>query len=575
MKLNFKSIVAAGLLACLPSLLPAQGLKVDFAPVFQGDSTGPVLVTMQNPGRPIVGQIRSSGYANTVLYPVELPTGSVKQVMVFRSQNFYDSGQIKFEAGPRVIDAPLSYSYEDLRLRSAVIHDEPDAIVQMSKADPLKKLSAGLYPAKSEGTPDRTSGYDSFDSVWLGQGSDRLSDAQVLAVKQFLLQGGCVVFIGGAGNSALRDPRWQDVIGAKAQGLTNGRGSLLNGIAATTFGAVELPSSAWTSPQFNGYGGYKSVGAGRAVILRFSPFDQVFINSGTASRLAAKVHTLIPQRDSFDIFIDNSGFQPQQDSYYPGYRDTTSTNASGAFTYEAPEAGRLFTPVWIFALILAPLSILIPRFLKRAELAWVFAPLAAVGVAAMVMSSQNALRSSTQAQVTTGTIFAHEGIATSVAILNTEMFFPRSGRFDLNMEPMERAEIQGGSSGFMGNSSSTYDLGGRIIPPVTVKNLEFRSLAARTAVEGASEWISYTIDPSKKELIVTNRSPHQIRSVRVGAGKDSGPLAPGKSVSVKPVAGQRDNNLIQCTFENLELGPKVGKATSTITLDYRMKGKAW
>jgi hypothetical protein len=574
-KLKLKSIVAAFLLACLPSIIPAQGLKVDFAPVFQGDSTGPVLVTMQNPGRPLVGQIRSSGSVNTVLYPVELPTGSVKQVIVYRTQNYYDSGQIKFEAGPRVIEAPLSYSYDMLRLRSAVIHDEPDAVVQMSKADPLKKLSAGLYPARAEAAPDRTSGYDSFSSVWLGQGSDRLNDAQVLAVKQFLLQGGCVVFIGGAGNSALRDPRWQDVVGEKAQGLTNGRASLLSGIPAATFGAVDLPSSAWANPQFNGYGGYKSIGAGRAVILRFSPFDQAFINSGTASRIAAKVHTLIPKRDSFDIFIDNSGFQPQEDSYYPGYQDTTNTNSSGAFTYEAPEAGQLFTPVWIFALILAPLSILIPRFLKRAELAWIFAPVAAIGVAAMVMSSQNALRSSTQAQVTTGSIFAHEGVATSVAVFNTELFFPRSGRFNLNMELMERAEIQGGSSGFMGNSSTTYELGGRMIPPITVKNLEFRSLAARTAIEGASGWISYTINPAKKELIVTNRSAYQIRSVRLGAGKESGPLAPGKSVTVKPVAGQRDNNLIFCTFEDLEFGPTIGKATSTIILNYRMKGNTW
>jgi hypothetical protein len=177
--------------------------------------------------------------------------------------------------------------------------------------------------------------------------------------------------------------------------------------------------------------------------------------------------------------------------------------------------------------------------------------------------------------VTTGTIFAHEGVSTSVAVFNTELFFPRSGRYELNLEPMERAEIQGGSSGFMGNSSTTYDLGGRMIPPVTVKNLEFRSLAARTPVEGASEWISYRIDSAGKEVTVTNRSPHQIRSVRLGAGKESGRLAPGKSVTVKPVAGQRDNNLIFCTFEDLELGPNVGKATSTMVLNYRMKGKTW
>lgn len=568
---RISSVVLAAV--CLLSLSTAQGLKVDFSPVFQGDTKGPVLVTLQNPGRGIAGQIRSTTYSKTVLYPVELPTGSVKQVFIYRASSYYNDSQLQFEAGPRVIEAPASYDYEAVRLRSAVIHDEPDAIVQISKADPLKKIAAGLYPAKAEGVPDRISGYDSFASVWLGQGSDRLNDAQIQAIKHYLLQGGCVVFIGGAGNSALRDPRWMDVVGEKAQGLTNRRDSLMAGLSQNTFGAVDLSSSAWTNAQFNGYGGYKSVGDGRAVILRFSPFDQVFVNAGISSRIVAKVHSLVPQSESGDLFLTASDFQPTSGDYdYPGYQ-TDSSSAQGAFKYEPPSPGQLFGPVWLFALILAPLSILIPRFLKRAELAWIFAPLAAVAVAALVMSSQTALRNSAQAQVTKGTIFVQEGVATSVAVLNTEIFFPRSGRFDLNLEPMERAEIQGGTSGFMGSSSTTYDVGARIIPPITAKNLEFRTLATREVLTGPSTWISYKVIPGKKAVQVTNKSPHEIKSLRLGVGKSVGPLAPGKSVILESIAGQRESGLILCTFENLELGPKVGKATSSITLNYRIKGK--
>lgn len=559
--------VAAGFLACGAA---AQGLKVEFAQVFAGDENGPVRVTLKNPGRGIVGQIRSGSGVKSVLYPVELPTGSEKQVIVSRDTSYY-SNTLQFEVGPRVIPAPQNVLYQEARIKSAFIHDLPDAVVQMSKAEPIKKLALGLYPAKAEDVPDRASGYDSYASVWLGEGSGRLTDSQIEAIKQYLLQGGCVVFVGGAGSTALRDARWQDVIGAKAEGLSNQRASLMDGIQAATFGRVNLSGPAWSTPQFQGMGGYKTVGDGRAMILLFSPFDQAFVNAGVASRLVAKAHTLVPQQGGTDLFYIATSSQSSESEYgYPSYETQMSSTAQSIFQYQPPEAAQLFTPVWIFALILAPLAILVPRILKRAELAWIFAPAAAIGAAVLVMNGQTALRNASLGQVTSGSIVAQEGVATSVALLHTELFFPRSGRFDLNLAPVERAEIQGGSSGFLSNAAVTYDVGARIVPPISVKNLEFRTLTTREALTGPSEWISYQAEP-KGNVRVTNKSPYPVKSVRVGTGTASGPLKPGQSASVKPAGGQKFGNLIIAEFENLPLGPKIGKATSQISLKYRMK----
>lgn len=562
-------------MVCLACTVSAQGIKVSFEPVFQGDSTGPVLVTMQNPGRGVSGRVRVEDYTSKIFYPVELPSGSVKQIIVTNSGGGYGN-KLQFESGARIIEAPVSYDYNSIQRRSAVIHDEPDAVVQMNKADPVKKLSAGFYAAKAESVPDRLSGYDSYNSVWLAQGSDRLSDAQVAAIKNYLIHGGSVVFIGGAGNSALRDSRWMDVLRAKGEGLSNQTQVIASGIPNLTFGTVNLPSTAWETTQFNGLGGYKSVGAGRVVILRFSPFDKVFVDAGVASRLAARVVTIIPQRQVNDLFHSTANKQEYEYGFPTGYdSDSISSSAQGVFKYEAPKSGDLFAPVWVFALILAPLSILVPRMMKRAELAWVFAPVSAISVAVLVMSSQSGLRSSAQAQVTSGTIFAQEGIASSVAVLKTELFFPRSGRFDLNMDPPERAELEGGSGGMLSRTSDTFDVGAAIVPPVTVKNLEFRTLYSREIIDGPSTWLEYEVLSGQKKVKVTNKAPFEIKSIRLGMNKEAGPLPAGKSLTIGAELAQKDLDLLICTIEKLPLGPKIGEATSSIVVNYRLKGRVW
>ncbi len=563
-------VLSAG---CLAAAAPGQGLKVDFSPVFQGDKTGPVRVALKNPGRGVKGQIRVNTADSTVLYPVELPTGSEKQVVVTPLGENYNPPQIQFEAGARVIARPADYPSQYLQNKSALIHDQPDAIRQISMAEPIKKISLGLFPTLAEDAPDRASGYDNYSSVWLAEGSNRLTDTQISALKIYVLQGGCLVFTGGASSSALRDPRWQDLIGAKAEGLTNVNAALLTGLRPSTFGRVNLSAPAWSTTQFQGLGGYKSLGEGRAIILLFSPFDQVFTNAGTASQITAKVHSLVPTRSDNDLFYSAGGFKRNEYSNYsqPSDPSEASVKKEGVFQYKPPPAEQLFAPVWIFALVLTPLAILVPRFLKRAELAWIFVPAAAVGAAVLAMSSQTTLRNSLQAQETTGIIAAQEGMDAAVAMLTTYLFFPRSGQFDLKLEPVERAELRGGSSLFMSGASTIYDVGMNIVPPITVRNLEFRTLMTRETVDGPSGWIAYKTDPAKGTVLITNKSPHVMKSVRIGSGAESGALRPGQSASVKLTSGQKNFDVISAVFDSQLLGPKVGKATSLITLKYRTK----
>lgn len=562
----------------------AQALKVTFEPVFEGDFAGPTRVTIANRGGPRKGEIISSGYPNTTIYPVELPASSIKEVIVSGAGD-YSYQPLRFVSGRFSVEEP--YGYASLgRNRAAVIHDEPEAITRLKGAMPLMKIQWGMFPCLPEEAPARAAAYSSYSAVWLAGGCERLSEDQVAALKAYVIGGGNLVFSGGTHAGALRDPRWTSLLGVKAEGLDNRRAKLMTGVPAVTFGSVGLAGSPWPHKLLEGFAAYRPMGMGRVTLLGCSFFDAPFESAGVTSRLCAKILPGASRSGSPQERLTSWRFEdptswpagsvpggPPPPS--PGLGSPAYSPPEDAFTYTPPEAGALFAAVWVFALILAPLAILLPRLFKRAELAWALTPLAAVGAAVFVMSGQGALRSMKLSQQTRGMLFIQEGAEPAVLYAKSDIFIPRAGGYDLGMPSTEMVTMEGGTSQFGANSGAIYDLGGGVVPPISAKNLEFRTLRYQSLLTGMGGWLEVKRVGETSNLEIINRSPHKLSDIRVAEGKPSGSLDQGKSLIVDGSKAKGTIPAVHFVVTGLEVGPLLGREKQTLQVSFQLARSPW
>lgn len=572
------------LFAPLTASVDAQALKVTFEPVFEGDFAGPTRVTIANRGGSRRGDIISSGYPNSTIYPVELPASSIKEVIV-SGVGDYSYQPLRFVSGRFSVEEPYGYASPG-RNRAAVIHDEPEAIVRLKGALPLMKVQWGMFPCRPEEAPERAAAYSGYCAVWLVGGSERLSEDQVAALRAYVIGGGSLIFSGGTHAGALKDPRWTSLLGVRAEGLANKTAKLMPDVPALTFGSVSLSGSPWPHKLLEGFAAYRPMGMGRVTLMACSFFDAPFESAGVTSRLCAKILVSAsrsgpPQERLTSWRFEDPTSWPAGSvpggppPLSPGLGSPAYSPPVDAFTYTPPEAGTLFAAVWVFALILAPLAILLPRLFKRAELAWALTPLAAVGAAVFVMSEQGALRSMKLSQQTKGMLFIQEGAEPSVLYAKSDIFIPRAGGYDFGMAPAEMVTMEGGTSQFGANSGAVYDLGGSRVPPISAKNLEFRTLRYQSLLTGMGGWLEVKRVGGTSKLEITNRSPHKMTDIRVAEGRPEGSLDPGKSLIVDGSKAKGTIPSVHFVVTGLEVGPSLGRERQTISVTFQLARSPW
>lgn len=564
------------LFASLASSIEAQALKVTFSPVFEGDLAGPTRVTVSNRGSARRAEIISPGGRSTTIYPLELPAASVKEVIVAEADE-YSYQPLRFVSGRFSVEEPYGMGSPAVS-RAAVIHDEPGSITRFKAAAPLLKIQWAMFPCLPEDAPARAAAFSGYKAVWLGGGSERLSDAQTAALKAYVIGGGNLIFSGGTHAGALKDPRWTELLGLRAEGLTNRTVKFLPEFPPVTFGSVSLAGQAWPQKHFDGLGFSRPFGAGRILVLSCSFFDQSFESALVTSRLCAKT-LLVAKSPSPSHRLRSDLHTDRASTTAPGPPIPTTTGslpAQDAFTYTPPEAGSLFAAVWVFALILAPLAILVPRLLKRAELAWVLAPLTAIGMAVFVMAGQGALRSMKLSQQTSGRLFIQEGVNTSILYAKSDIFIPRAGGYDFNMPPSEMLTLEGGTSQFGSGSGTVYDVGTIVVPPIAAKNLEFRTLRYQSILEGMGSWLTVKRVGKTSKLEVTNRSPYELTQLRVGDAKpEGGAVAPGRSLALEAAGAKGTIPVIHFVVTGLDVGPKLGRDRQTILGSFQLARSPW
>lgn len=547
-------------LVCVAS---AQQVTARFEAVFTRDVAGPKLLTVSNAGPATQGVAEFRSGSGRLLFQLELPSGSTKEIMLPASADGYP-GLYTFRVGAQVFEADTNWGSREGSRRIAVVGDEGLLYQRLEATPALQDGSVSVYSAPIERAPTRLAIYNSFSSVWLGGGADRLRDDQVQAVQDFLMAGGTVVLLGGAQPGALRDPRWTPLVG-KFGSPQNARARLVASLPPVRFAHLTQAGGLPGTPILNGYGSYLEVGAGRLILLTFSPVDDAFEQAGQSSRLVERVVSFTPREVSPNLFRTNSTFREVPGSGLETMGEDMGSD--GLASFQPPSAGSLFQPVWLFALLIVPVALFVPRWIKRPQWSWVALPVGSIAVSAFVLTNQQPLSQLGLSRNLEAVIYTHEGLADGVGGGFSEIFLPRAGVFDLKMPKAEYAEMQSGQDF---TTSDWEDVGGVVPKPVRARNLEFRSVRFQTRVPGAGKWLAVAREPGSSRIRVTNRSPYLITEIWT-PGKTPRAINKGETIVMDLTNVAAKDRVILYRVRGAPIGPQIGEATENVVAILRLR----
>ncbi|MBS1720284.1 MAG: hypothetical protein JST35_07550 [Armatimonadetes bacterium] len=570
----------------------AGPINVTFTPVFEGDSASPVRVTITNTGEGKQGEVYIEEGLYT-RYPFDLPTGANKSIVVPTNQYGYRD-DIKVRIGNQVFtEPPTGRQYERERdRRLAVISDEAFAFIRQNPSKPMTESNSVFAGTKPELAPDRTKAFDGYAGIVLDQGAERLNDAQVRAIQAHTLQGGTLIFIGGSSAAVLRDPRWKAFIGGSVSGTSNVKDKLLQSVPPVTFSATSVSRPKGISPLLNGYADYRTVGNGRVILYRMNPFEPGI--SGASISLATLMKAVILTQIAQSDQVTSPGRYGGTSSYANPYEEqspyfgTTLNMARGGFQ-------RAMIPVWIFAALLVPLAIIIPRKMKRDQLSWVLIPVIGFGITLYILRNQVGKSETSIQVISDANVFAQEGLADGVLLGRSMMFFPRAGQYDIGLPPVD--QVWGGSyedsfdgypdsMGYGGAAGvSLVDNGKVQLGPVPTQNLTTRAIRYRAECPGAGTWIKVKKGAASEEYVITNTSPYDFQSVSIeypvsgdseeSTAQTSGKLARGQSISIRLMNGGTGIPRVLCTLDGYNFGPQIGKRVTNVRFHFQLGGRLW
>lgn len=471
--------------APVPAQKSNDPLSIGVQSVFFGGNntpldTVPVIVTVENTGPGTAGFVTASNDMFLTRYPVELPNGSKKSFVAYVPNKGYASMKFVLQTNRGTEEAELNFGSNPSGYQVAAIDDRQGAMQFLKN---MRTLVA--FTVKPENAPDRTIGYRGFRGVILGEGSERLSDEQVAALRRFVTMGGSLFFRGGAGNPTLRDPRWADLMPVSSvatqtrpiAGLPKLRGNgpitILRGERAAGAEAM-IPSDA--GPLLI----RKPFGLGYANFLPLDPITAPARELPGGDQLAA---ALLAPTLSVSRF---AGPNEQQDPYGSfGMSPPIPQNTNDPFSAELPGTSNVLMILGIYLILVVPVNFLILRLIKRGELAWITTPIISLAFSFVFFRLSGNLYSQGLARSTSGVIVADPVQNEAYFAGKAQLFFPRGGTFDLKSGPLEAAwsasQIYGSGFG-MGdqtrtlNAFSPVDVGVVAFPGANVSNLSFHEM---------------------------------------------------------------------------------------------------
>lgn len=568
--------IFGGILVLATALAAAQSKRLEFDLVqvwegLQGRRPMPLYAEIENRGPDLAGII-TQGFEQgsvAVKYPLEIPSGSKKRVLVFATG--YNDAQFFFNAGFVSADAKLQIGYGNAAAAYGLISDNPnDADFLRGSNQNSGSNGVTVGGCKPEDAPERIVAYQCLDVLILGDGTDRLRDGQISAIKDYVLSGGAVLFIGGAGKSAATDPRWSDVSPVGDLLLENSKSEI-----GELTELVGSPKRATRVSVDLGACYNSDYGLGSVAYLTVNPFEDPVRRYG--SRRAMLIRAV-------------NRFRPQAVGVYVapvlGVQAPTNPGAmkSDPFQIQAPSISQLSVWIVIYIIAVVPLNFLILRKYKKAELAWVTVPILSVLFSLIILRSTIGLYQASATTRVSGVVVMDGGSSQAVALARAEMFFPKADAHDLKLKAIDGtyAPREENNYYYSGNESASInmvDTGRELIAPnAETTNLAFREFKFVQRTEGL-KGIRCTYSNGRIRLV--NGTKYKLEHPRfIAAGgtqaNNNADLAPGGSVEIEvpkgmleiPKGGTQNNQrvtngltlpvVIECQVSGLRVGPEYG-----------------
>jgi hypothetical protein len=546
---------AAMFLGVAASWAAPRDLKIEVDPVWIGSPTlggySPMRVTVQNTGPNARGHVELQAEGYQMRYPIDLPRGSRKSFIAYvGGLSFYepsvyvlstDQGTLRYQYQP--------VSYPTTGMKIALLSDSPGAMtfIRTPSNESIRsnELVEEVY-AKIESAPDRSIGYDGIAAVVLGEGTERLGDREVEALKQYAMSGGTLVFLGGASSPVLEDPRWTSLLPVTApKPLVKSDSKLLQSL-----GKEPLPPGLFTVMAARLAKGARGAvedgvpltatrgfGFGKVVFVAINPLERPL--SKWEGRRAFLLQSIDPSTYS-QARAWKAQFSVSDDPYdYYGVPLTSGTVVSGSgepdpFSAALPETSVVLMILGVYFVLVVPINLLVLRKLGRGELAWITAPLISLGFAGIFFTFAGELYSADLSSATSGVLVVDERSEEGVFSGNSRMFFPRGGRYDLKLENVQAVSGMdmiadyyssfgpssgGGLAGKTMSDMNAVDVGEIRAPAVAVSNLSFYQFKFVQTVP-QTQWLAAQVSQQGKRISgqIANRSREDMSDVKLYVG---------------------------------------------------------
>lgn len=589
--------VVALALTCSAAVGQAAGGRLDLvaSPVFtNGEAYQGVMIYVDNTGADAKGTVTLDGPGGQTVYPIELPRGAKKSFIGYplagEFQRFNPvSCTLDTNRGSVTVDV-RQMGYGESIQQTLEISDEPGGLQFLdpgaTAAPQQRDQKAAVYVVPEE-APGRLQSYRSLGAVVLGPGSERIDAATVRALKQYVIAGGRLVFIGGAGAPTFRDPRWLDfapLIGPHSETRTV---SLKSGSTFSQALDCQVGTPAPGSVTVAGNIIRRQIGFGVVIAIPFDPLHGPMKSWDGRTRLITNLLSLRtgsaaawPQNGNQGYQVYGSGAAPSVVRVTPSYPGSTPD----PFNFRPPPPMSILVIILAYLVLVAPINFLVLRKLRRSEWAWYTTPLISFVFAGALLRLAAGLYAGKMMTSSRGTLVLAEG-STSAGTFRgvTQLFFPVGGSYDLHMSDIDSIASTSDSFSFRrgvgGDEPLTaIDSGQLLVPALVVRNLQFKELEYQQTVN-TSGWVTFTVLPHGRsyEVTIANNSPfaldhgtlyveggfRSLDSLASGSRKTvtvaAMPSASGSSGGLDDYSLFAHRPILSATLTGFRPGPQVGE----------------
>ncbi len=586
-----------------------KDFTVNARPIFESVTTwanAPIAIEIENKGPDARGQILVSGEGVTTRYPIELPTSSKKRIIVYlggsqfgMSPEFvFDSDQGRFEI-PYVSRAVYNYGNANAVALISDNSGELGFLTQQTNIGNRNRPPTQFTDAycKPEDCPERPLGLQGLAGVILGEGSERLSDNSVAALKSYVMTGGTLVFIGGASAPTLSDPRWQNMLPATGFRIKSIVASdYFPGVieAVTIASGTPIPSARITRSRNGMISAERAFGIGRVNLLTYNPFeDPISRWKGRQGAFLQAVRAIDFQRAN--QFLNEFGVSNRSEEY--GYssppmstmspRSYTSFNPpqrQDPFSVELPAASKVFWILAAFFVVVVPINFIVLRKLGKGEWAWLTAPVISLAFAGIFLNQASDLYSARLSTATNGVVIVQEGMPEGMFIGATQMFFPNGGSYDLKLKNVDQLGTGGDQyNPYQNRETRTQidpiDNGTILVPNLRAANLAFEEIGYRQRIPDTPRLQVKSVPQRNNQVRVTIKNfTNSVlnNGMLIVAGRTYGlqSIAPGgessMTVNSQPIPSGQNGDFLQSfsgrhqvaivasDISNLKPGPQLG-----------------